>query len=318
VSGSEFPAGQTRPFHVSPALGSCVEAWSGYPLQFGGMRRHRWQDELASELGRSLAAMSFRAGESLAGTYTTTDDGACDAENRLFTNPGASCFPRNVASIRFERGRGPVPHPPVPIDLVAGHLHHYRYCASSDFQTWERDLVLARWERIPRVVAADGSARPMWLALRRAAASGTIEHPGPALAADAPFGVRITVHATAYGPRSAPTISETFIDGVIAAFHASAPNARAVAQAVAPKLPGISADELEQLAGLHWTGALFPGSPFIVKGSFVQLSPCDERCLAGEVTIKPDARSRHVETSGELFTLRPRVRDTSVRATQRP
>ena len=48
------------------------------------------------------------------------------------------------------------------------------------------------------------------------------------------------------------------------------------------------------------------------------LSPCDEHCLAGDVTITPDARGRHVETSGELFTLRPRVRDTSVRATERP
>jgi len=318
VSGSDFAAAQTRPFHVSPAaLGSCVEAWSGYPLQFGGMRRHGWQNELAAELGRALAAMSFRTGESLAGTYTTTDAGACDAENRSFTNPGASCFPRNVASIRFERGCGPVPVPPVPIDLVAGHLHYYRYCATSDFLTWERDLVLARWERVPRAVTADGSARPMWLALRRAVVNGKVERTAPALADGAPFGVRIMVHATAYGPRSAPAISEAFVDGVIAAFHSSAPNARAVAQALAPKLPGISPDELEQLAGLDWTGALFPGSPFIVKGSFVQLSPCDKRCLAGEVTITPDARGRHVETSGELFTLRPRVRDTSVRATER-
>jgi len=62
------------------------------------MRRHGWQDKLAAELGRALAAMSFRAGESLADTYATTDAGACDAENRLFTTPGASCFPRDVAS----------------------------------------------------------------------------------------------------------------------------------------------------------------------------------------------------------------------------
>ncbi len=49
-------------------LGSCVEACSGYPLQCGGMRRHCWQDELAAELGHAVAVMSFRAGESLAGT----------------------------------------------------------------------------------------------------------------------------------------------------------------------------------------------------------------------------------------------------------
>ena len=282
------------------------------------MRPHDWQDELAAELARALRAMSFRPGESLAGTYTTTDSGARDAENRLFTNPGPSCFPRNVASIRFERGRRPVPDPPVPIDRVARHLHHYRYCASSSFRTWERDRVLARWERIPRVVAADGSARPMWLALRRAAANGTIEHPGDALAGRKRRSDFESRPHDGAGTALAPTISETVVDGVIAAFHAGAPNARAVAHALAPKLPGISADELEQLVGLDWTGTLFSGSPFIVKGSFVQLSPCDERCLAGQVTITSDAPGRHVETSGELFTLRPRVRGPSVRATEDP
>lgn len=38
------------------------------------------------------------------------------------------------------------------------------------------------------------------------------------------------------------------------------------------------------------------------------LSPCDERCLAGNVTITLDGGGGHVETSGESFTLRPRSR----------
>ncbi len=45
-------------------------------------------------------------------------------------------------------------------------------------------------------------------------------------------------------------------------------------------------------------------SPFIVKGTYIQISPCDERCYAGDVEIRPDARGRRVELSGELFALR--------------
>lgn len=36
----------------------------------------------------------------------------------------------------------------------------------------------------------------------------------------------------------------------------------------------------------------------------VQISPCDERCHAGEVTIRPDAQGQFPQISGELFTVR--------------
>jgi hypothetical protein len=41
-----------------------------------------------------------------------------------------------------------------------------------------------------------------------------------------------------------------------------------------------------------------------VTSAYVQVSPCDERCLAGEVTITKDSNSGVVEISGELFRLR--------------
>jgi hypothetical protein len=115
---------------------------------------------------------------------------------------------------------------------------------------------------------------------------------------DQPFGIRLTVHAAKQGPRSAPVISETLVDGVIADFHGPLPRPRVVAEALSPKLRGSSVDQLQQLLSLRWSGNLFRRSPFNVTPTYVQVSACDERLFAGEVTIVPDAAGRTVELSG--------------------
>jgi hypothetical protein len=51
-------ASELRSYYVTGAEGSGqVEAWSGYPLQFGGQRRFAWQDEMAADLRRALAGL---------------------------------------------------------------------------------------------------------------------------------------------------------------------------------------------------------------------------------------------------------------------
>jgi hypothetical protein len=281
-----------------------VEAWSGYQLQFDGMRRYAWQTDMAAELKDALGALAITPRETLTGAYISSDDSPCDTENRLFTNPGTSTFPRNVAAIRFERGVGPPPPSPEPITGGSGHVYYYRYRIDSEFEWWEPAETLARWDRVPRQLANDGSARPMWLAIKRAAVAGAIEVSDAVYDTRAPFGIRVVVHATARGPRSAPAISEALIDGVIAAFHAGAPNAVAVTAALAARMPTVSQSELEMLTATNAPGPIFPSSPFVVAGSFIQLSPHDERCLAGEVTIRRDSSGSLVETSGEIVTLK--------------
>lgn len=76
--------------------------------------------------------------------------------------------------------------------------------------------------------------------MKAAAAAGQVEVVAPELAATAELGLRIVIHATPRGPRHAPAVSETTVDGVIAAFHAglgSGPAAAAVAAAIAA-IPG--------------------------------------------------------------------------------
>jgi hypothetical protein len=124
-----------------------VEAWSGYPLQFGGQRRFGWQDAMAAELRQALGRLPAAPGAVLAGRYLSTDQSPCDVENRLFTNLGASSFPKGLAAIRFERGTGPLPVPPVSVTSVAGPLYYYCYRLGGTWQSWEPAQPLARWNR---------------------------------------------------------------------------------------------------------------------------------------------------------------------------
>jgi hypothetical protein len=285
-----------------------VEAWSGYPLQFGGQRRFAWQDAMATELREELSRLPAGPGAVLAGRYLSTDQARCDVENRLFTNPGAAGFPKGLAAIRFERGAGPLPLPPVPVARITGHLHYYGYRLGGAWRSWEPARLLARWQRVTRRAADDGSCRPVWLAMKAAAATGQVEVLTPGLPVSAEFGVRVVIHATSRGPRQAAAVSETVVDDIIAAFHAGlghGPAASAAAAALASRLPGMTVPELEAFVAGSVPGPLFPSPAFVVKGTYVQISPCDDRCQVGEVAIQADADGQYPQISGELFAVRP-------------
>ncbi len=68
-------------------------------------------------------------------------------------------------------------------------------------------------------------------------------------------------------------------------------------------MPTVAPSELEALVAMNAPGPIFLASPFIVAGSFVQISPHDERCFAGEVAIHRDSYGPWV--GGEIVTLRP-------------
>jgi hypothetical protein len=299
-----------RPYFVRSDPGTgVVEAWAGYPLQFGGQRRFAWQDTMATELRHAFSRLPTASGAVLAGRYLSTDPGRCDVENRLFTNLGTPIFPKGLAGIRFERGAGPLPPPPIPVTRVGGNLYYYGYGLGGAWLSWEPAELLARWHRVTRRTADDGSCRPVWLAMKTAAAAGQVEVFAPRLPVGAGFGVRVVVHSTSRGPRQAAAVSETVMDGIIAAFHdglGHGPAAAAAAAALAPRLLGATVSELEAFAAESVPGPLFTGPAFVVKGTYVQISPCDEQCQAGEVTIRPDADGWYPQISGELFTLRLR------------
>lgn len=290
------------PTYVVVSSEDQVQVWSGYQLQFKGMRRHSWQEDLAQELHSALGRLPIPAGAALSGMYVTTDPRVCDVQNRLFTNP-LDAMPRGVLGVRFERGLGPLPEPPEPVQLVGDHLHYYRYSPGRPWESWQQGEVVAQWERARRRVSDDGSARPTWLALRQAIAESRVSLSGVELGPQDVFGVRIVVHATVRGPSNAIEISERTVDGAIAAFHADAASP-GVIEALTRKLPLTKpSDVVTALA--QSAGPLFATPAIRVTGKSVQISPADERCQVGEVSIYPrDAHGVVPELSGELFALR--------------
>jgi hypothetical protein len=124
------PMDQVHPYHVkaSGRASGPVEAWSGYPLQFGGQRRFCWQNQMAADLRTALARLAISPDDVLSGTYLSTDASRCDVENRLFTNPGTSVFPKTVRSVRFERGLGSPPEPPAPVARVKARSAKGKMC----------------------------------------------------------------------------------------------------------------------------------------------------------------------------------------------
>jgi hypothetical protein len=193
------------------------------------------------------------------------------------------------------------PASPVPIDVIRGHLHYYRYQVGGEWTTWEPDKTLARWERVPRRLPDDGSARPAWFALREANADAGVYISKEVLDPRANFGIRLTVHATNLGPRNAISYSEKVVDGTIAAFHDDR-YSDALLSALSPKFPGVTDEELRRALD-NPVGPLFASPAIRTKN--VQFSPADERCIIGELTIGQNSTSRWPELSGELFTVRP-------------
>lgn len=172
--------------YVIRADHGCVEVWTCYQIQFGGMRRFGWQDVLVRDLKAALSGLVLADGEALTGMYSRADGARCDVENRLFTNPGA-VFPTNTTAIRWEHG-GDVPAPPAQLASIDGSGHYYRYEPSRAFRCWVAAAPLARWTGIPRRLADDGSARPMWLAVRKALLRGEVKVLHPPLREGTRFG----------------------------------------------------------------------------------------------------------------------------------
>ncbi len=247
-------------------------------------------------------------GAAISGFYDTTDPAKNDTENSLFTNLG-TIKPKGFTALRFERGCGTPPASPVPVDISAGHLHYYRYQLGGPWTHWEEDQTVVKWNRVARRLPDDGSAGPSWLALRRASAEGSIRVENAESIAGKNFGIRMTIHASAFGPTDAIACCEQHIDGVIAACHADRYSAELLT-ALKRKFPGLPEEELHRAMN-NPVGPVFPVSA--IKTKRIQFTPDDDRCIIGELTLlsRDSSSKKWPELSGEIFSVRRRTRATT-------
>ena len=283
-----------------------VEIWSGKRIQHGDETRSDWQRALKAELREVFSLLDMPTDALLAGHYNSTSPAETDTENSLFTNVGET-MPHEFTALRFERGVSTPPPPPIPIDLISGHPHYYRYQVGGPWTTWKPDQIIARWTRVPRRLSVGtDTARPVWFALRQANADGLVSVSSDHhLEPGANFGVRITVHTPKNRSHKAITNSEFVIDGAIAAFHHD-PLSDELVAAVLPKLPSVTERELRHALSCC-AGPVFPTPAVQISknGSLQKISPDDHRCWLGEYTVRQDSTSQWPEITGELFTIRP-------------
>lgn len=296
---------QDAPPFVLRASASRVEVWTCLAIPFESSTTRPWKADLVREL--NVATSALEGTGAISGVYATTSRGLGDTENALFTNPSSAAFPSSTSAIRWERDPKPPPPPPMPIANQAGELHYYRYERGSELQVWEPGTRLATWSRIPRLLSGD-TARPMWLAMRQALVDGHVLVETWDVPDGTPFGIRLTVHAPAGGPRSAVAASEPLVDGALSALQAGEPDSHAamIADILGPKL-GVDSGQLLKL--VRERVAVLPGSPFRLRSGGVQLSPCDHLCVVGEVSVVSDPTISTVETSGQVFLVEPKDTD---------
>jgi hypothetical protein len=289
------------PFAIRPA-DAMLEVWTGYHIQYDREERYEWQKDLKRELKEVLEGWAILPHTTFFGYYDTTDPTISDTENSLFTNLQKS-MPTGITGLRFEHGNASPPSPPVPIDLIGGHLHYYRYALDGQSSRWKADQTLARWSRVPRRLPLDGSARPAWYAMRDANLQGSISLIETVLDPLAQFGIRLIVHASRFGPRSAVACTEELIDGTIAAFHNDRYSDQLFSE-LAPRFARVAPNELRRALD-NPPGPLFMTPAIRTTPSGIQISPDDERCRLGELRIRQDSTGPWSELSGELFSIRP-------------
>ena len=297
------PAGRyvvQRPSEAEPAL----KLWMVERLRFH-TSQPPWQKELVRRLVDELRVLPLNQAEVLCGVFVSDDPARVDAENVLFYNLDARSFAHAPQCVRFERSWAAAPAPPTALSVPARYYHRYEPVAAAEgFRSWRMtDDPLAEWTDVPCTkIAGERAGWHIWHGMR--AAASAVETARAATPAQ-DFGLTATarvpanVHATAIGA------VKGVVDGAIASFQRFPDNARAheVADVLASVLPGTDARTLlEQLTDPH--DAVFREPPFNANGRLA-LNPCDDRCVAGELSVVVDPSLKCPLLSGRLAHVKP-------------
>jgi hypothetical protein len=198
-----------------------------------------------------------------------------------------------------------VPDEPCPIGWETGHRYYHRYSLdpSAEPQRWRPARLLAMWAGVPcGSLTGEQAARHVWLAMRcRPELTASERCPDPWAEV---YGISIRVSSPSVKLPAPAGMLEAVVDGCLASFHRDDDHEHAsqVATKLSTQLHGT--DEHELLSALTRPGPiLFAGPPFRRYPTFVQLSPCDERCLVGSLEVVQDVALPRPSLTGEIFAL---------------
>ncbi len=305
-----------RHFAIQPphADDDSLRVWTVKRLQFGP-DQSLWQKDLVARLETELQDLPLAEGDIFSAAFASDDRSRVDVENVLFYNVGLGSFNQVGPQLRFERSFEAPPPPPEQLSGPARYMHIYRGLAPTEgFQHWERlDSDVAHWENVPCTrVAGDRAGWHVWFAIHRAMAS--VERNARLADEAMEFGIELTIRTpdSVHG-RPAEAVKGA-IDGSIASFQRyppDSPRAREVATQLLSELAATGADEeklIRYLTDEH--SGLYPSPPFNANGR-AQLSPCDDRCVVGDLLVEVADDLERPMISGAIFPVTARADEPS-------
>jgi hypothetical protein len=244
--------------------------------------RTQKQVALRRELRERLRRLAAREDEILHAAFFGTPPHGADVENLVLYNIDDSgrCFVGAARGVRFELSPRPLPR------AARAAAYVYRPVPrQSSWSLWKEQEVIATWEATD--IAGSGDRLGVWHAFRSSRPGGTEVHNGA-------FAVSVSVRPPSPAAASVPRLVKPFVDGVVAALqaHADTTTLKEVSQRIASET-GRPVDEIARLLADADGAALGTVRRLVhLRGTTVQLSPADDRCVGGELLIEPAQRSR--------------------------
>lgn len=229
-----------------------------------------------------LAGLVVPPGKLLHAAYRRAPPSGADVENVLLYNiQGAGLGKAMANGVRFELA---------PEDLAVDAYSYRAAAVDAGFDHWESRETVATFGETPLVSA---SLVDTWWALasERVARAGT-------LGADAPFGLRM--HLVGPVPGLTVDVVKKVGDGVVCAMQAQVggknldESARRIADRHQMDVNQVRARLTDASGAVLGTTDRLIG----LRGTYVQWSPADHRCVAAEVLF---TQAEHWSLAGEVF-----------------
>jgi hypothetical protein len=278
------------------AIDNKVSAWSEQYIPY---EPKDWRRGMREELKAAIGEISPND-SGLYAVYISESSKFCDAENVLFYNVGAKAFKdlsRN--GLCFERGFSKAPTVPDGRTMD----HYYLYDQGDEFRIWERDEIIANWQK-SKMPAPTSTSKPhlFWYALK----TGEMNCPRQE-AQPKQFGLDITLNIPEAAWCNLAALVKPLLDGVISAFHTQNDNHDRVALERLAERVSSSTAEVEKL--LRGDGHSILGERRIIStfGKGIIWNPEDDICVACRVATRRSVENTSWSMDGQLFSLRPKV-----------
>jgi len=280
-----------------------VEVWSAERLPF---ESKGWLSRLRNDICSAVRGICCSSSQLLHAVYVSPIRKRCDAENILFYNVGAGCFPRsNKVGLRFERVFSQPPAPPRPMDRPALHYHHYKSVAKETvFEHWIPTRMLVRWSAHvhTRYVMSSLSLARVWYWIK----CGSTELITRPRQLPTQFGMSMTIRAPS-GISNIVALAKPLLDGAVAAFHKHDGTKQTEVASRLAHILGMRTQDVVAYLSDDTNAVLGRRKLLWPWRDVIQWNPADDYCVAGELLFA-ESTEDFLKLSGQLFEVRETMR----------